>query len=58
MRTRIEIQARIKELRDELETRHKYGTVKMAGADGTPISTQKLQDELYALIYKLSKRDD
>ncbi len=55
--TRSEVQARITALREELETRHKHGTVKMAAADGTPISTEKLQNELYSLIYKLSKRE-
>jgi hypothetical protein len=53
--TRIEMQSRINELRDELETRHKYGTVKIANADGTPVATEKLQGELYSLIYKVSK---
>jgi len=55
--TRSEIQARISALREELETRHKHGTVKMAGSDGKPISTERLQNELYSLIYKLSKRE-
>jgi len=55
--TRSEIQARVTALREELETRHKYGTIKMAASDGTPISTEKLQNELYSLIYKLSKRE-
>jgi hypothetical protein len=53
--TRTEIQARIKSLRDELETRHKYGTVKIANEDGTPVPVATLQNELYSLIYKLSK---
>lgn len=55
--TRSELQMRIKELREELENRHKYGTVKMAAADGTPISTETIQNELYSLTYKLSKLD-
>ena len=55
--TRSEIQARVTALRDELETRHKHGTVKMAGSDGKPISIENLQNELYSLIYKLSKRE-
>ena len=55
--TRSEIQTRISALREELETRHKYGTVKIANADGTPITTEALQNEMYSLIYKLSKRD-
>ena len=53
--TRSELQTRIKALREELENRHKYGTVKMAAADGTPVPTDKLQGELFSLIYKLSK---
>jgi hypothetical protein len=53
--TRTEIQAKIKSLRDELENRHKYGTVKIANQDGTPVPTESLQNELYSLIYKLSK---
>lgn len=55
--TRTEMQSRVNALRDELETRYKYGTIKMASADGTPISVEALQKELYSLIYKLSKRD-
>lgn len=57
MMTKIEIQARIKELRDELESRHKYGVVKIAKEDGTPIEVQVLQDEMFNLIYRLSKFD-
>lgn len=57
MMTKIEIQARIKELRDELESRHKYGVVKIAKEDGTPIEVQALQDEMFNLIYRLSKFD-
>lgn len=53
--TRIEMQTRVNELREELETRHKYGTVKIADADGTPVATEKLQNEMYSLIYKMSK---
>lgn len=53
--TRTQIQSRIRDIRDELETRHKYGTVKLADAAGLPIPTEKLQTEMYALIYKLSK---
>lgn len=55
--TRLELQARIKAIREELENRHKYGTVKMAAGDGTPISTERLQNEMYSLIYKMSKLD-
>lgn len=54
--TRLEMQTRIKALREELENRHKYGTVKMA-TDGNPIATESLQDEMYQLIYRLSKLD-
>lgn len=55
--TRTEIQSRVAALREELETRHKYGTVKIANSDGTAISIEALQNEMYSLIYKLSKRD-
>lgn len=53
--TRLEITTRMKNLREELETRHKTGTVKMANADGVPISIETLQNELYKLNYRLSK---
>ena len=53
--TRIDILTRIRLLREELETRHKFGTVKIANADGTPVKTEELQKELYSLVYKLSK---
>lgn len=56
--TRSDTQSRINSLRNELENRYKYGTIKMAAADGTPISTEALQSELYSLIYKLSKSED
>lgn len=55
--TRSEMQSRIRVLREELENRHKYGTTKLASADGTPIPVKDLQDELYSLIYKLSKSE-
>lgn len=55
--TRTEMQIRVRELREELENRVKTGLAKMADADGSPISVQKLQDEMYSLIYKLSKID-
>jgi hypothetical protein len=55
--TRLDLQIRIKAIRDELEARHKTGTIKMAGTDGNPIPTEKLQNEMYALIYKMSKLD-
>ncbi len=50
-----EMQRRVKELRAELEARHKYGMIKMADNSGKPIDTDILQEELYSLIYKLSK---
>lgn len=53
--TRSEMQTRVNALREELENRHKYGTVKLADANGTPISVETLQSELYSLIYRLSK---
>lgn len=55
--TRLETQTKIKALREELENRHKYGTVKIAKADGTPVDTELLQSELYSLIYRLSKME-
>jgi hypothetical protein len=55
--TRIEMQTRIDLIRNELENRFKYGTVKLAAADGKPIPTIDLQNELFSLIYKLSRRD-
>lgn len=55
--TRLELQTKIKALREELENRHKFGTVKLAKEDGTPIETEKLQSEMYSLIYRLSKLD-
>lgn len=55
--TRIEIQARMRMLREELENRHKTGLAKMADANGKLDSTIALQNELYSLTYKLSKLD-
>lgn len=55
--TRSEMQTRISALREELEHRYKYGTVKLADANGTPIPVESLQKELYSLIYRLSKRE-
>jgi hypothetical protein len=54
---RLDIQTRIKALREELENRYKFGTIKMASSDGNPIATEKLQSEMYSLIYKMSKLD-
>lgn len=53
--TKSDIQARIRAIKEELETRHKNGTVKMASSDGTPIPVTALQNELFSLIYKASK---
>ncbi len=53
--TRLEMQTRAKALRTELEDRYKYGTVKIASKDGKPVPTLDLQNELYDLIYRLSK---
>ena len=55
--TRIEIQTRIIELKNELENRHKYGTVKIADNNNDPIPAEKLQEEMFKLIYRLSKFD-
>jgi hypothetical protein len=53
----LEMQMRVKAIRDELENRHKTGMVKMAASDGTPVPTEKLQNEMFSLIYRLSKLD-
>jgi len=50
--TRTEMQTRVNALREELENRHRHGTVKMASSDGKPISTEKLQSEMYSLIVR------
>jgi hypothetical protein len=55
--TRLELQVKISAIREELENRHKNGVVKMAGSDGQPIPTEQLQNDLYSLLYKLSKFD-
>lgn len=54
--TRLDLQIKIKAIREELENRYKHGTVKMS-ADGNPIPTEKLQKEIFSLIYKMSKLD-
>lgn len=51
----LELRSQIRELKAELETRYKTGTVKIATADGTPIPTLTIQNQLFALNYKLSK---
>lgn len=53
--TRLEMQVRVRELREELENRLKTGMVKMASEDGSPISAEDLQNEMFNLIYRLSK---
>jgi hypothetical protein len=53
--TRTEMQTRVREIRAELENRTKTGLTKMAAEDGSPIPTETLQDEMYSLIYRLSK---
>jgi hypothetical protein len=57
MKTRSEVTARINILRGELEARHKYGTIKIADSTGTPIPTKTLQEEMFKLIYRLSRID-
>lgn len=57
MMTRTEIQTRLRALREELDNRHKYGTVKIADSNGAPIPVETLQNEMYRLIYKLSKME-
>ena len=57
MITKSELQSKINSIKRELEARHKYGIFKMANDDGSPISTEALQKELFALIYKFSKMD-
>ena len=52
--TRTEMQNRINLIRRELEARHKSGVIKLS-SDGLPIPSDKLQKEMYALMYKLSK---
>ena len=53
--TELELRTQIKDLKAELNDRHKYGITKMATADGTPILNKVLQDTLFSLIYRLSK---
>lgn len=55
--TRSEMQSRVREVREELEARAKTGMTKMAAEDGTPIPTLELQNEMFSLIYRLSKLD-
>jgi len=55
--TRTEMQTRVREIRAELETRHKTGMTKLANADGTPVSSETLQNEMFSLIYRLRKSE-
>ena len=52
--TPLEMQVRVRAIREELENRHKTGMAK-AAADGSVVSTEVLQNELFSLIYRLSK---
>jgi len=53
--TRAEIQSKIRVIRYELENRTKYGTVKLAFADGTIPTIVQLQNEMYSLVCRLSR---
>lgn len=53
--TKLEMQIRVRAIREELETRTKTGMTKMATEDGSPIPTETLQNEMFSLIYRLSK---
>jgi hypothetical protein len=55
--TKTEMKSRIRMLKDELNTRHKYGIVKMAQSNGEPIKVEDLQNELFSLIYQESKME-
>lgn len=56
--TRLDVQLRIKALREELDARHKQGTVKTAAVfNGKPTTTKELQNELFSLLYRLSKME-
>jgi hypothetical protein len=55
--TRLEMQTRVRAIREELETRTKTGMTKMATEDGSPIPTESLQNEMFSLIYRLSKHE-
>lgn len=55
--TRLEMQARVRELREELEARVKTGLAKIASEDGKPVPSETLQNEMYSLIYRLSKSE-
>jgi hypothetical protein len=53
--TRAEITERIRVIREELEHRVKTGMTKIAFEDGQPVPTLSLQNEMFSLIYRLSK---
>ena len=55
--SKFEMQTRVRAIREELETRTKTGMTKMAAEDGSPIPTETLQNEMFSLIYRLSKFD-
>jgi hypothetical protein len=55
--TRAEIQERVRVIREELENRVKTGMSKIAFEDGKPVPTESLQNEMFSLIYRLSKFD-
>lgn len=55
--SKFEMQTRVRSIREELETRTKTGMTKMAAEDGSPIPTETLQNEMFSLIYRLSKID-
>jgi hypothetical protein len=55
--TRLEVQIKIKSIREELEARHKTGVVKSGSEGGIPVPTRELQSQLFSLIYKLSKME-
>lgn len=53
--SRAEMTERVRVIREELENRVKTGITKIAFEDGRPVPTLDLQNELFSLIYRLSK---
>lgn len=53
-KSQSEIRERIRTIISELESRHKFGVVKISKDDGSPIPTKDLQEEMYKLSYRLS----
>lgn len=53
--SRAEMNERVRVIREELENRVKTGITKIAFEDGRPVPTEDLQNELFSLIYRLSK---